>query len=35
LTVDGEYQPPQEAEGHRLALNKLVIDIVDGAQSQW
>lgn len=35
LTVDGEYQPPQEAEGRRLALNKLVNDIVDGAQSQW
>jgi lipopolysaccharide assembly LptE-like protein len=35
LTVDGEYQPPQEVQGRQLALNKLVTDIVDGAQSQW
>ena len=35
LTVDGEYQPPQEAQGRQVALNKLVTDIVDGAQSQW
>lgn len=35
LTVDGEYTPPREEEGRRLALEKLVSDIVDGAQSQW
>lgn len=35
LVVDGEYQPPDEAEGRKLALDKLVNDIVDGAQSQW
>lgn len=35
LAVDGEYEPPQEAQGRRLALQKLVNDIVDGAQSQW
>jgi TolB-like protein len=35
LSVDGEYQPPQEAQGRQVALNKLVTDIVDGAQSQW
>lgn len=35
LTVVGEYQPPQEVEGRKLALQKLVNDIVDGAQSQW
>jgi Lipopolysaccharide-assembly len=35
LTVDGDYDPPQEAQGRRLALQKLVNDIVDGAQSQW
>lgn len=35
LTVRGEYQPPQEAEGRKVALQKLVNDIVDGAQSQW
>jgi hypothetical protein len=35
LVVDGEYSPPNEAEGRRKALDKLVADIVDGAQSQW
>jgi hypothetical protein len=35
MTVDGEYDPPREAEGRERALNKLVTDIVDGAQSQW
>jgi len=35
LSVDGEYQPPNEQEGRRLAFEKLVADIVDGAQSQW
>jgi hypothetical protein len=35
ISVDGEYDPPQEAEGRKIALQKLVNDIVDGAQSQW
>ena len=35
LSVDGEYQPPQEIEGRRTALAKLVADVVEGAQSQW
>ncbi|MBI3981342.1 MAG: DUF4136 domain-containing protein [Gemmatimonadetes bacterium] len=35
LTVDGEYEPPNENEGKQVALRKLVNDIVDGAQSQW
>lgn len=35
LTVEGEYDPPQEREGRELALERLVSDIVDGAQSQW
>lgn len=35
LTVDGEYAPPNEADGRQAALKKLVSDIVDGAQSQW
>ncbi|MBI2535433.1 MAG: hypothetical protein HYW06_00320 [Gemmatimonadetes bacterium] len=35
LTVDGEYEPPREADGRQAALKKLVTDIVDGAQSQW
>jgi TolB-like protein len=35
ISVDGEYEPPRESEGRRVALEKLVADIVDGAQSQW
>jgi hypothetical protein len=35
LSVFGEYQPPSEPDGRRVALQKLVNDIVDGAQSQW
>jgi len=34
LTVQGEYTT-QEIEGRRKALDKLITDIVDGAQSQW
>lgn len=35
LSVDGEYDPPDEAKGREVALEKLVSDLVDGAQSQW
>ena len=35
LTVNGEYQPPSEADGRKIALDKLVTEIVTGAQSQW
>jgi len=35
IQVDGEYRPPEQEEGRRLAWEKLVADIVDGAQSQW
>jgi hypothetical protein len=35
LTVDGDYTPGREADGIRKALDKLVTNIVDGAQSQW
>jgi hypothetical protein len=35
IVVDGEYDPPNEANGRQKALEKLVNDIVDGAQSQW
>lgn len=36
LQVDGEYEPSAgEQQGRRVALEKLVSDIVDGAQSQW
>jgi hypothetical protein len=35
LSVVGEYQPPQELEGRRTAMQKLVTSVVEGAQSQW
>jgi hypothetical protein len=37
LMVQGEYEPGRETEavGRRRALEKLVNDIVEGAQSQW
>ena len=35
LSVVGEYAPPEEAGGRKIALQKLENEIVDGAQSQW
>jgi len=35
VLVDGEYNPGREADGRKIALDKLVNQIVDGAQSQW
>jgi hypothetical protein len=35
LVVRGDYQSGQESEGRRKALDDLVVNIVDGAQSQW
>ena len=35
ITVVGEYAPPSESDGRRQALEKLVNEIVQGAQSQW
>ena len=35
LSVDGDYDPPNEQDGRKAALAKLVQQIVDGAQSQW
>jgi lipopolysaccharide assembly LptE-like protein len=35
LSVDGDYDPPAEKEGRKVAWQKLVQQIVDGAQSQW
>jgi hypothetical protein len=35
LVLDGEYTPGQEADGRSKALDKLVTNIVEGAQSQW
>jgi hypothetical protein len=35
LVVRGDYEPGREAEGRRRALDELVTNIVEGAQSQW
>ena len=37
LTVEGDYEPGRETErdGRRKALDRLTINIVEGAQSQW
>jgi hypothetical protein len=35
LRAEGEYAERAEAEGRRAALQKIVSDIVEGAQSQW
>jgi hypothetical protein len=35
LTVRGDYEPGREADGRRKALDDLVVNIVEGAQSQW
>jgi len=35
LMVDGDYEPGRELDGRKKAEEKLVTNIVDGAQSQW
>lgn len=35
LVLEGEYDPGQEVQGRDRALEKLVTNIVEGAQSQW
>jgi hypothetical protein len=35
LLLKGDYDPGQEADGRRNALDELVTNIVEGAQSQW
>jgi hypothetical protein len=35
LIVEANYAPGQESAGRAKALDKLITDIVDGAQSQW
>jgi TolB-like protein len=35
LTVRGDYETGNEREGRRKALDDLVVNIVEGAQSQW
>jgi hypothetical protein len=35
LTADAEYPERGEITGRRQAIEKLVIDVIEGAQSQW
>ena len=35
LLLEGDYDPGQEVQGREKALDKLVTNIVEGAQSQW
>ena len=35
LVLEGDYAPGQETSGRKTALDKLVTNIVEGAQSQW
>jgi hypothetical protein len=35
LVVEGDYDTGQETQGRARALDKLVTNIVEGAQSQW
>jgi hypothetical protein len=35
LRAEGEYPERAEADGRRVALRKIVSDVVEGAQSQW
>jgi hypothetical protein len=35
LTLDGNYDPGRELEGRERAYDRLVTNIVEGAQSQW
>ena len=35
LVLEGDYPTGREADGRRLALERLVTNIVEGAQSQW
>lgn len=35
ITAEGEYEEPNEINGRRAALRKLVTDVIEGAQSQW
>jgi hypothetical protein len=35
LRAEGEYAERAEADGRRSALEKLVADVIEGAQSQW
>jgi len=35
MTAEGQYNERGEADGRRQAIEKLVNDVIEGAQSQW
>lgn len=35
MMVEGDYDPGREQDGRKKALDRLVTNIVEGAQSQW
>ncbi|MBC7844688.1 MAG: hypothetical protein H7099_20440 [Gemmatimonadaceae bacterium] len=35
MSAEGEYAERDESNGRRLAIEKLVNDVIEGAQSQW
>jgi hypothetical protein len=35
ITGEGEYAERSEAEGRKQAIQRIVSDIIEGAQSQW
>lgn len=35
LTAEGEYGERQETQGRRQAIDRIVADVIEGAQSQW
>lgn len=35
MTADGEYAERDEAAGRRQAIDRIVNDVIEGAQSQW
>jgi hypothetical protein len=35
LVADGDYAERAEADGRKLAIERIVADVIEGAQSQW
>ncbi len=35
VTAEGEYAERQEAAGRKQAIDRIVADVIEGAQSQW
>ncbi|MFO0269444.1 MAG: hypothetical protein ACK53W_02715, partial [Gemmatimonadota bacterium] len=35
VTAEGEYAERQEVAGRRQAIDRIVADVIEGAQSQW